>query len=100
MSPAARTCAVISSTCIRGHLQRPLVAADFEIDAENGAADEWLHNEIVRRAVARFGKTVVLTVIDTDGSTRRYPLLSFVSDLALYGACGKMRVAFGPPRTG
>jgi hypothetical protein len=73
---------------------------DFEIDAENGAADEWLRNKIVRRAVARFGKTVVLTVVDADGSTRRYRLLSFAGDLALYGAWGKMRVTFGPPRTG
>ena len=57
-----------------------------------------MHNEIVRRAVARFGKAVVLTVIYTDGSARRYPLLSFAGDLALYGAWGKMRVAFGPDR--
>jgi hypothetical protein len=71
---------------------------DFEIDAENGSADEWLHNEIVPRTVARFGKTAVLTVIDTDGSAHRYPLLSFAGDLALYGAWGKMRVAFGPDR--
>ena len=73
---------------------------DFEIDAENGSADEWLHNEIVRRAVARFGKTVVLTVIDTDGSAGRHPPLSFAGDLALYSAWGTMRVTFGPPRTG
>jgi hypothetical protein len=59
-----------------------------------------LNNEIVRRAVARFGKTVVLTVIDTDGSARCCPLLSFAGDLAPYGTWGKMRVTFGLPRTG
>ena len=74
---------------------------DFEIDAENGSADEWLHNEIVPRTVARFGKT---RGPDRHRhgriSTRRYPLLNFAGDLALYGAWGKMRVTFGPRRTG
>jgi hypothetical protein len=29
---------------------------DFEIDAENLVADEWLHNEIVRRSSFALGR--------------------------------------------
>jgi hypothetical protein len=69
---------------------------DLEVDADEGAADEWMHDEIIRRAVQRFGETVVLTVVDADGS-RSYPLRSLTGDLALRGAWGKKTIAFGRP---
>jgi hypothetical protein len=68
---------------------------DFEVDAAEGVADEWLHDEIIRKAVARFGSTVVLTVRDADGA-RSYPLMSLLGDLALRGAWGEKSVTFGP----
>jgi hypothetical protein len=70
---------------------------DFEIDAEEGAADEWLIDEIIRRAVKRFGAAVTLTVTDADGA-RSYPLMSFEGDLAPRGAWGEKAVSFGRAR--
>jgi hypothetical protein len=69
---------------------------DLDTDAEEGAADEWVVDEIVRRAVERFGETVVLTVTDADGS-RSYPLRSLLGNLALRGAWGEKTIAFGRP---
>jgi hypothetical protein len=72
------------------------ILPDLETGAEDGAADEWLHDTIVRMAVARFGPGVVVTVSDAAGA-RSYPLLSFEGDLALRGAWDEMTVAFGRP---
>jgi hypothetical protein len=69
---------------------------DSDINAADGAAADWMHDEIVRMAVARFGPTVMLTVNDGDGE-RSYPLLDPLGDLALRGAWGRMTVAFGRP---